>query len=46
MRRAPSEVRKIDPDPVYQSVLVAQIINKVLLKGKKGRSKYGTKRGK
>jgi small subunit ribosomal protein S7 len=39
MRRAPSEVRKIDPDPVYQSVLVAQIINKVLLKGKKGASR-------
>ncbi|GMQ97793.1 MAG: 30S ribosomal protein S7 [Acidimicrobiia bacterium] len=36
MRRAPAEVRKIDPDPIYQSVLVAQIINKVLLKGKKG----------
>ncbi len=39
MRRAPAEVRKIDPDPVYQSVLVAQIINKVLLKGKKGASR-------
>ena len=36
MRRAPAEVRKLDPDPVYQSVLVTQIINKVLLKGKKG----------
>lgn len=36
MRRAPAEVRKVEPDPVYQSVLVAQIINKVLLKGKKG----------
>ncbi len=36
MRRAPAEVRKIDPDPVYQSVLVAQVINKILLKGKKG----------
>jgi small subunit ribosomal protein S7 len=36
MRRAPAEIRKIDPDPIYQSVLVAQIINKVLLKGKKG----------
>ncbi len=36
MRRAPAEVRKIDPDPIYHSVLVAQIINKVLLKGKKG----------
>jgi small subunit ribosomal protein S7 len=36
MRRAPAEVRKVEPDPVYQSVLVAQVINKVLLKGKKG----------
>jgi len=36
MRRAPAEVRKIEPDPVYKSVLVAQVINKVLWKGKKG----------
>ena len=36
MRRAPAEIRKIDPDPIYQSVLVSQIINKILLKGKKG----------
>ncbi|MDJ0790913.1 MAG: 30S ribosomal protein S7 [Acidimicrobiia bacterium] len=36
MRRAPAEVRKLNPDPIYQSVLVTQIINKVLLKGKKG----------
>ncbi|MEZ5174702.1 MAG: 30S ribosomal protein S7 [Acidimicrobiia bacterium] len=36
MRRAPAEVRKLEPDPIYQSVLVTQIINKVLLKGKKG----------
>ncbi len=36
MRRAPAEVRKLDPDPIYQSVLVTQLINKVLLKGKKG----------
>ena len=36
MRRAPAEVRKLDPDPIYQSVLVTQIINKVLQKGKKG----------
>ncbi len=36
MRRAPAEVRKLDPDPVYGSVLVSQIINKVLLRGKKG----------
>jgi small subunit ribosomal protein S7 len=36
MRRAPAEVRKLDPDPIYQSILVTQVINKVLLKGKKG----------
>ncbi|MFV1971668.1 MAG: 30S ribosomal protein S7 [Acidimicrobiia bacterium] len=36
MRRAPAEVRKLDPDPIYQSVLVTQLINKILLKGKKG----------
>ena len=36
MRRAPAEVRKIDPDPVHHSVLVSQVINKVLLQGKKG----------
>jgi small subunit ribosomal protein S7 len=35
MRRAPADVRKIAPDPVYRSVLVSQIINKVLWKGKK-----------
>ena len=36
MRRAPAEVRTLDPDPIYNSVLVTQMINKVLLKGKKG----------
>ncbi len=36
MRRAPAEIRKLDPDPVYRSVLVSQVINNVLLKGKKG----------
>jgi small subunit ribosomal protein S7 len=39
MRRAPSEVRKIAPDPVYRSVLVGQIINKVLWKGKKDKAR-------
>ena len=37
MRRAPAEVKKLEPDPVYRSVLVTQVINKVLWKGKKGR---------
>ena len=35
MRRAPAEVRDLEPDPVFRSVLVTQIVNKVLLKGKK-----------
>jgi small subunit ribosomal protein S7 len=36
MRRAPAEVRKLEADPVYRSILVTQVINKVLWKGKKG----------
>ncbi|HEX9856219.1 MAG TPA: 30S ribosomal protein S7 [Acidimicrobiia bacterium] len=36
MRRAPAEVKKIEADPVYRSVLVSQVINKVLWRGKKG----------
>ena len=36
MRRAPAEVRKLESDPVYRSVVVAQFINKVLWRGKKG----------
>lgn len=35
MRRAPAQKRRIEPDPVFRSPLVAQLINKVLLKGKK-----------
>ncbi len=36
MRRAPAEVRVLEADPIYDSTLVTQVINKVLLKGKKG----------
>ncbi len=36
MRRAPAEVRKLEPDPVHRSVLVTQLINNVLGRGKKG----------
>lgn len=36
MRRAPAEIRKLEPDPVYRSVLVTQLINTVLWRGKKG----------
>ena len=35
MRRAPAEVRKVEPDPSYNSIVVSQIIT-VLWKGKKG----------
>jgi small subunit ribosomal protein S7 len=35
MRRGPAPKRHIDPDPVYRSLLVSQVINKVLLDGKK-----------
>jgi small subunit ribosomal protein S7 len=39
MRRAPAEIRKIEPDPVFRSVLVSQVINKVLWKGKKDQAR-------
>ena len=39
MRRAPAEVRRIEPDPIYRSTLVSQIINKVLWAGKKDTSR-------
>ncbi len=35
MRRGPAQKRHIEPDPVYRSLLVSQVINKVLLDGKK-----------
>ena len=35
MRRAPAQKRSVEPDPVFRSVLVSQVINKILLKGKK-----------
>ncbi len=38
-RRGPAQKRKIEPDAVYRSVLVSQIINKVLLKGKKEKAR-------
>ncbi len=39
MRRAPAEKRVVEPDPVFRSVLVGQVINKVLLKGKKDKAR-------
>ena len=34
-RRAAAQIRPIDPDPVHRSKLVQQVINKVMLDGKK-----------
>jgi small subunit ribosomal protein S7 len=34
-RRAPAQVRPIEPDSVYRNRLVQQVINKVMLDGKK-----------
>src|ERR687887_1858299 len=34
-RRAEIQVRPIEPDPVYNSPLVTQVINKVMTRGKK-----------
>ena len=34
-RKGPASRREIEPDPVYQNPLVTQLINKVLLHGKK-----------
>ncbi len=34
-RRAEIQVRELDPDPVYNSRLVTQVVNKVMTRGKK-----------
>ena len=34
-RRGPAQKRELAPDPVYRSVLVSQLVNRVLLDGKK-----------
>jgi len=39
MRRAPAEKRPVDPDPVFRNVMVGQVINQVLLKGKKEKAR-------
>src|ERR687887_1460630 len=37
-RKGPAERREIQPDPIYQNPLVTQLINKILLNGKKSGS--------
>lgn len=34
-RKGPVQFRRIDPDPIYRSVLVAQFVNKILVDGKR-----------
>src|SRR5579872_2579777 len=37
-RKGPAPRRELMPDPIYRSVLVTQIVNKVLLRGKRSLS--------
>ncbi|HEV2769701.1 MAG TPA: 30S ribosomal protein S7 [Solirubrobacteraceae bacterium] len=37
-RRAAAQIRTLDPDPVHRSRLVQQLVNKVMLHGKKSRA--------
>ncbi len=39
MRRAPAQRRQIEPDPLFRNMLVSQIINQVLLRGKKNKAR-------
>jgi small subunit ribosomal protein S7 len=34
-RRGAPQKRQVEPDPIYQNVLVTQLVNKVMLQGKK-----------
>ena len=34
-RKGPAPRRELNPDPVYRSVLVTQLVNKILLRGKR-----------
>jgi len=34
-RKGPAARRELAPDPVYRSLLISQIVNKVMLHGKK-----------
>src|SRR5919199_4851676 len=35
-RKGPAPRRELMPDPIYHSVLVTQVVNKVLVRGKRG----------
>ena len=37
-RKGPAARRELEPDPIYHSLLVTQVINKVLQRGKRTRA--------
>ena len=39
-RKGPAERRELMPDPVYRSVVVTQLVNKVLLRGKRSLAEH------
>src|SRR5436305_13620174 len=39
-RRAEIQVRPVEPDPIYSSQLVTQVINKVMARGKKSTAEH------
>jgi small subunit ribosomal protein S7 len=39
-RKGPAERRELMPDPVYRSVVVTQLVNKVLLEGKRSLAEH------
>jgi small subunit ribosomal protein S7 len=39
-RKGPAPRRELTPDPVYRSVLVTQVVNKVLLRGKRSLAEH------
>ena len=39
-RKGPAPRRELMPDPIYRSVLVTQIVNKVLLRGKRSTAEH------
>ena len=41
-RKGPAQRRELMPDPIYRSLLVSQLVNKVMLHGKRS-VVYGTK---
>ena len=39
-RKGPAPRRELMPDPIYRSVVVTQLVNKVLLRGKRSTAEH------